>query len=297
MVTSTYTSRQLQNREVRVEWISNAARHGRICIVCGAGISLKFDVPSWPKLIAALGGKSVLDAKDGNTTWEHSLEEFVAKRFSGDYMAFSKKVKTVLYKKRNPNWHKIGVHPDMEALALFCMYLRRHRQVAIISFNYDSYLEEFFLRRGLSVLPHTEPSEPYPEADVVISHPHGYLPYGNDSENGRQPVVLDQRRYMESRRRQDWWDSCSKFMTDNLCIFIGLSGRCPNLDFLAIEAQRKHSVKPGNRFWGVALTKNGDRSAIGYWERRGIFGLPVGVMYEKIPDVYSDILEGIARAG
>lgn len=278
--------RQIQSKGVRKQWLHEAGRNGHICFLVGSGISQRYGVPMWRGLIRQLGySKKLIGGESAS-----AAETILSDKFGGDSVAFVRELRRIIYSRRSRDWYLYMRRPDLEAMAMVCLFLRLRCKINIVSFNYDSYLEEFLALRGLDVARRLHPDEEPQNGGVVIWYPHGYLPFEQRDREEYRTLVLDRASFHNSRM-SEWWPACTAMMKNNICIFFGLSGECPNQDYLAFKAAADRERQGRTGFGGLALCGgHSDRKTTIGWKRRRIYPLECGKRYEMTGEILCDIL-------
>jgi hypothetical protein len=140
-------------------------------------------------------------------------------------------------------------------------------------FASNAVLQLYLAYHGIVVVPMFEEKCWASRADVVIYHPHGFLPSpGSPFKSKSDYIVLDRSSYSESSPLMN--QKMKTVMQTHICLFIGLSGEDERLDRLMMETKNEgnHAYNPTQTgFWGVAFNKCDDPTDSLKWEKRGIF--------------------------
>jgi hypothetical protein len=287
-IVSAITKHQVSNQAFRENWLSSSVRSGRLCFVVGAGISKAYGIPTWNGLLGKLGVRLGRRMGAGQDI-ERAITRIKKQKFNDDSELFHDRIYEILYEKRKRKWDRFGERRDLEAVAMVALKMCRFLPpVQIISFNYDSYLEEFLWARGIRAEPYFRAEEARPTGDVLIYHPHGYLPH-DEAAARSDDIVLDQASFSKSRSSV-MWSLCKRTLLENLPVFVGLSGDCPNCDALIRDTQELRAKNGEERFWGICLCEDDDVDAFGDWGSVGLFGVSCGKRYTRVGDVIATIL-------
>lgn len=281
------------NNSIR-NWIVRSINRGRVQLVVGAGLSFNFKCPQWWELGRSLS-KTVFTQELDNPSWSPNttqVEKILRDKFSNKTALLNQAVHIELYKNFNENFIKdCGKLPYLESIAFLVHRLVRKQKVSIISFNYDSLLEEFLLNRGLNCKSYYNFDYPSPDADVLIIHPHGFLPRPATDRHFKRKIILDQKSFNDDFFRDSFWSQyCKQSFQDNISILLGLSGDCANLDGLCISTNKRFAEISDN-YWGLTFVPKENSDKIAHWEERGVLTLDSGEGYKAVPKEILDILK------
>jgi hypothetical protein len=147
----------------------------------------------------------------------------------------------------------------------------------LVTFNFDDVLERYLAYHGIIASPIFEEKFWADKGDVVIYHPHGFLPsHGSPYHEMSSYIVLDRRSYSERTGRADQRmnQTMETIMQSHICLFIGLSGNDQRLDSLIVTTmnENKHAYSSSRiGYWGVVFSTSKEPTVSKMWEERGIF--------------------------
>lgn len=237
--------------------LSNKLKDGRLTLVVGAGCSNGAGVPKWDELLARL------------------LESMLKKMNSDDSNSFSEVLSHEFQKRYNPTPLIIGKYLESYFGENFLIELRnalyknnpitcetidaivnlsRPQRVgksldSIITFNYDSLIEENLERNKIEhKVIYKEGVRNTPQ-EIPIYHVHGYLPRIGEftEDNG---IVFSEESYHSQFIDPFNWSNLILLnkLSQNTCLFIGFSMTDPNLRRLLDVANRKNPSKSLNHY-------------------------------------------------
>ena len=228
--------------------IKSLAREGRLAAVTGAGVSISCGLPSWYSLVNRVAREilrkgQLLDAE---------LESVIAAvRFADDLLSFSRSL-TAISPESDVNStvasclypNKVIRSPLLSSLGdLVASCLRRNRAngrpTFVLTFNYDTLLEEELGRRRISAvsmgrMPRIEDT---PVDSVHVVHAHGML---HRSKTSSDKIVFTEQSYGDAYLRTPGQDPLSVLLASDLRpLFVGFSFRDHFVRRLLQEASMK----------------------------------------------------------
>lgn len=246
------TEQRSDGRSGQLTGIGAALKSGRLTLVCGAGVSVGAGIPVWNQLLLRL-----LESMIERLSKDHSLdlgsnaaEEFNKRHGAtalivGKYLKnnlgkdFGKKVRDALY----------GAKPTTCELINAIVDLSRPQRDgkpldSIVTFNFDALIEENLSAANiLNRAIYTEAIKHDPN-ELPVYHVHGYLP-----RTGRIPdetdIVFSEDAYHSQFIDPFSWSNLIQLnkLTQNTCLFVGVSLTDPNLRRLLDVAWRKNPDK------------------------------------------------------
>ena len=243
--------------DIQVQQLANALHGGRLTLVCGAGVSVGAGVPSWNSLLLTLLESMMQRISDD---YSISLQEANAAEFQSRYAPsslimgkylknnlgkdFLKEVRNALYS-GNPN--------SCDILISIVNLSRPQRDGkpldSIITFNFDALLEENLNNQNISHKAIYSEGVRNSSNELPVYHVHGYLP-----RTGRIPpnmeIVFSEDAYHSQFIEPFSWSNLIQLnkLSQNTCLFIGLSLSDPNLRRLLDVANRKNPEKTLNHY-------------------------------------------------
>jgi hypothetical protein len=280
-----------------VRFLGSQMVSGRLALVLGAGISMPFGLPNWPALLQELrkvlrkdpllvANPSVKDDPPPDCDLKREAEDLrlIYEESGGTTNGFLDHVSSALYSSHRITVESLLENRTLAALGAFVMASKRGRAGAVISFNYDDILEYYLDYHGSVVISVSADKYWAPSADVVIYHPHGFLPKFTTRTRSND-LVLDQESYSKAvGSRELWWEQIRLLLRQHFCIFIGLSGNDDNLDSMLKEVNEAHPARAAQLpFWGLSFTTTAADSMSRIMGNRGIFMKSLN-SFDELPD-------------
>lgn len=232
----------------QIQKIRSALKSGRLTIVCGAGVSVGANVPSWNNLLLDL-----LDAMMRKVSKSQSVsfskinaEDFQKKLGTsslviGKYLQsnlgidFLDELRNSLYDK-NPKSCEL-----IDAIVEVARPQRDGKPLdSIITFNFDALLEENLEKNNIKYRAIYAEGIRSNSDELPIYHVHGYLP-----RNGKLSkdfnVVLSEDAYHTQFIEPFSWANLIQLnkLSQNSCLLLGISLTDPNMRRLLDVAKRK----------------------------------------------------------
>lgn len=297
-MTMLITADDYANRTKLVSYLAGELRNGRLAILLGAGISMPFGLPSWDRLLADLyDSASALPPpkRDLKRQADHFRRQYCGnseERFAGE-------VHKILYSRGKFGAEALRRNATIGAIGALVMASRRGSVSSVITFNYDDLLEKYLAFFGFVTESVFEERHWKSTADVVIYHPHGYLP-SDRTRRSSATIVLGQRSYTRLAAAERNWlrQELLTILRTTTCLFIGLSGLDENLELLLEEARSAHAVytrTPSPPYWGVSFALDNDDVTSQEWEERGVWCHRVRNYSRALPAVLFQICQEAAR--
>lgn len=243
--------------DTAISSLSQALHAGRLTLVCGAGVSVGAGVPSWNQLLVRL-----LESMMKRISANHDipLDDVTANEFQKRYGPSS----LVVGKYLKCNLGKDFMTELRDALyaesPLSCELVDQIVELSrpqrdgkplesIITFNFDALIEEQLKKNNIrhkAIFAEGIRSRPN---ELPIFHVHGFLPrkgaIGRDAE-----VVFSEDAYHSQFIDSFSWSNLIQLnkLTQNTCLFLGLSLTDPNLRRLLDVASRKNPVGALNHY-------------------------------------------------
>lgn len=234
-----------------------ALHAGRLTLVCGAGVSIGAGIPSWNQLLVRL-----LESMMKRISQDHSIsldnvapDEF-QRRYGpsalvvGKYLKanlgkdFLPELRDALYSK-NPTSCEI-----INAIVELARPQRDGRPLeSLITFNFDGLIEEQLERNNIRHKAISAEGIRNRPNELPIYHVHGFLPrkgrLGKDAE-----VVFSEDAYHSQFIDPFSWSNLIQLnkLSQNTCLFLGLSLTDPNIRRLLDVANRKNPSRTLNHF-------------------------------------------------
>lgn len=237
--------------------ISHALKDGRLTLVTGAGVSIGAGIPSWKLLLIRLLESMM---KKISNNYSMSLKgadpnEF-QKRYGtsaivlGKYLKsnlgneFLQELRDALYENNPTTCNAIMAIVDLA---------RPQRDGkpldSIITFNFDSLIEENLENNNIKYRAIYYEGMRNTSRELPIYHVHGYLPR-KGKLNKSNEIVFSEEAYHSQFIDAFSWSNLIQLnkLSQNTCLFIGLSVSDPNLRRLLDVANRKNPTKALNHY-------------------------------------------------
>lgn len=304
------TEQRSDSRSNQITGIGSALRSGRLTLVCGAGVSVGAGIPAWNDLLISL-----LDSMIERLSKDHSLnlgsnaaEEFNKRHGAsalilGKYLKnnlgkdFRKKVRDSLYSA------KVGTCGLIDAIVDLSRPQRDGKPLdSIVTFNFDGLIEENLASAKISSRAiYTEAIKHDPK-ELPVYHVHGYLP-----RTGKIPdntdIVFSEDAYHSQFLDSFSWSNLIQLnkLTQNICLFVGVSLTDPNLRRLLDVAWRKNPDKTLSHYIVKKLPRFGDVDDVlddlaRLLEEQDANALGINVIwvenYDEIPSLLRSVRQG-----
>jgi hypothetical protein len=237
--------------------LSQALHAGRLTLICGAGISIDAGIPSWNELLVRLLGSMMKRiSQDQSIPLDNVTPDEFQRRYGpsalvvGKYLKsnlgndFIPQVRDALYSE-NPT--------SCDLIDIIVEFVRPQRDgkplESIITFNFDGLIEEQLEKHKIRHKAISSEGIRSRLNELPIFHVHGYLPrkgkIGKDSE-----IVFSEDAYHSQFIDPFSWSNLIQLnkLSQNTCLFIGLSLTDPNLRRLLDVANRKNPSRNLNHF-------------------------------------------------
>ncbi|MDC0610595.1 TIR domain-containing protein [Vibrio sp.] len=245
-------------RDKKIKDLAKALHEGRMTLVCGAGISVGAGVPAWNDLLIHM-----LRAMITRMSADHGLEidSGDADRFHTKYSPSALVVGKYLKNNLGKDFLKelrhslyISNPETCEVLEAIVDLARPQRDGnpldSIITFNFDALLEENLDLQNIKYRAIYGEGVRNSPNELPIYHVHGYLP-----RKGKIPpnmdVIFSEDAYHSHFIEPFSWSNLIQLnkLSQNTCLFIGLSLTDPNLRRLLDVANRKNTDKHLNHYF------------------------------------------------
>lgn len=272
-----------RNRDPALRDIATALNSGMVTLLIGAGVSQYFGLGDWVTVtratcreIRSATGVRDLRWRDIDSSWTGEqllLRMALAKRTLRNDRAFKRIVHRSLYSGFTGELTDQNVSRFLRAVGALTIGSRRGRVRHIFTLNFDCLLEWYLLLHGyvsqvVANLPTT-----LTDADVIVYHPNGYLPFDQRFGHASRNLLFDQGTFEERilSDRDGWLNTFRFLLASRVFIAVGLSGEDPILRLLLNEGDS--SAAPSTT-----------RRLRGFW-----FYRKVGKAPSTVADIYADL--------
>lgn len=307
-----------QKRNEYIKLLSNEYNNDNIVLFLGAGVSFDAKIATWDRLISKLfvtliekklkdNDIEIEDDKDK----EKILKEVMIQNSNSQLLQtrflrseFSEKfpdiVRDVLYE------NALDTSDLLEEVCQLCISKRGKIGIqAIITYNFDDLVEKNLKRLRVKCRPIYAEGMIPDNQEIGIYHVHGFLPKDKECYDNlaKSLLVFSEEGYHKLLLEPYNWANITQlnFLTNNTCIFIGLSLTDPNLRrLLEVAAQKNSDMERTAKHYAIMrrfkLDKNNDArntDSISKFENineslQELFFLELGVNIIWIDD-FSDI--------
>lgn len=256
-IKTTTKSEKKRTYENAIASLSQELRAGRLTLVCGAGVSIDAGIPSWNQLLVRLLESmmkkisqdipiSIDDATPNEFQRRYGPSALVVGKYLKSNLGndFLPELRDALYS-RNPT--------SCEIIDIIVELARPQRDgkplESIITFNFDGLIEE---QLGKNNIRHksisSEDLRNLPN-ELPIYHVHGFLPRKGRIKKDTD-VIFSEDAYHSQFIEPFSWSNLIQLnkLSQNTCLFIGLSLTDPNLRRLLDVANRKNTSRTLNHY-------------------------------------------------
>lgn len=254
-------------------YLARKLKNGGTSLVLGAGASHGFNLPNWTDLVKAVREECGADEPKKATRPEDEADALLVTNFASDRIAFAKAVRSALYAPAHKDTRFLLKSELLQAIAAFLTNSLRGRGGAVVTFNFDDIVETYLRLLGFVVRSETVVPAWATSADMLVYHPHGFLPMG--SEDGMTQIVFTTSDFdaVVGRESESWNKTMNSVWSSTFPVFIGLSGDDARLRSLLDSTKNHHpaTVKDKSIYWGVRPTlRDADAYEIQRWKQLGI---------------------------
>ncbi|WP_036911464.1 SIR2 family protein [Prevotella sp. FD3004] len=205
--------------EIVIEKAKEAIKHNRVSLFLGAGVSASGGVVTWDSLLEKLCVKKGLPKIKGNVdgvTKGRYIIDGYKKQLDEIPDEFYNDMRAILYS---------DIHSS-ELIDSIAYFVHNGNVDSVISYNYDDLVEQK-VRRYTPCYPVYDKSRPNDGMGIHIYHVHGFIP----KQGPWSPIVLGEKEYHKVYQEAYNWGNVEQLhaLCRNVCFFIGLSMRDPNL--------------------------------------------------------------------
>jgi hypothetical protein len=244
-------------RDTHVRVLRDSHRRGRLTLVCGAGVSVGAGIPAWNQLLVRL-----LDRLMERIAKNYSLEigkntalEFQRAYGASSSLILGKYLKNNLgedFAKETRDALYAEADEESELINSIVRLSRPQRDTkpleSIITFNFDCLIEEALNRSSIANKPIFSEAIQHADNELPIYHVHGFLPRSGNIP--KTELVFSEDAYHSQFIDAFSWSNLIQLnkLTQNTCLFIGISLTDPNMRRLLDVAWRKSPDKTISHF-------------------------------------------------
>ncbi len=257
--------------DFQVDKIKSQFQEGNLSLICGAGISTRAGIPAWSLLLKTLltdlfTAHSI--ANDSPTIVNEKLAEIYQEHFKPTALMVAQYLKNGLGKDfvshirealyvNNP-----VTSPLIDSIVELCRPQRSKKSLhSIITFNFDNLIEQNLNKNSIPNKSIYKEGQRCKSIVLPIYHVHGYLPNSGRLTRDHQ-IVFSEDAYHSQFTDSFSWSNLIQLnhLSQNLCLFVGLSLTDPNLRRLLDVAMRKNPDRSLNHY---IFKKKNSREDIG----------------------------------
>lgn len=264
--------------------IVQARSRGQLGFCFGAGASFSATNLSWAGLINAC----LADAKLPKVDQPWTAERLVAgaesfKRSSGD--RYFQKLRDVLY--RESTQYLEAVKSSSPGIDLLIRSKNQPGTLEVLCFNYDSFIEDSIIARGLSAYPVVQ-SESH-TSDFAVLHAHGYI--SPEKSSPVCPLVFaeseyEQRRMEATPHDKVWNSNILQYFKARFTVVLGIGG-AEDIWQLPVHILLEAQTPRNARLMGVwFVDERADRAIIDRISKLGF----VPLRFNSIPELNSFLM-------
>jgi hypothetical protein len=197
---------------------------------------------------------------------------------SSDYSAFLELVQKCLYQGVKIDLEELTGHKLLAAIGSLVMASRRGSASQVITLNFDDVLETYLEYYGFDVASIIDERHWAPTSDVIIYHPHGFLPYQRERKRSDKIVLSSDEFYKVITDTPDnaWRLLLLSLLRTHTLLHIGLSGEDMNIESLMPKVGPLHAGLPKEAAYlavrfALASEANKNRDIIQVSKTNGIF--------------------------
>ncbi len=245
-------AKQFLGRATQKEKLRESLRNGCLTLVCGAGISVEAGIPPWGELLIQLLGtmmeriskdyslntkrKAAAELQQQEGASSLILGKFIKNILGRDFQG---KMRDALYASKPTN------SPIINSIIKLSRPQRDGKPLdSIITFNFDCLIEENLTISSIPNRPIFSEAVKHSSYELPIYHVHGYLPRTGSIPSGME-IVFSEDSYHNQFIDPFSWSNLIQLnkLTQNTCLFIGISLTDPNMRRLLDVAWRKNPDK------------------------------------------------------
>lgn len=236
------------NTQTLLQELQQLHHDSRLCLFVGAGVSKSCRLPDWDTLSNSVVLEAFRDEVPLDLLQTANRNAALKKPPLGAMRAarrvlkerFTPVVKECLY----------STTPELSETVKAIVLLRKVRNICC--FNYDDLLEEAYEQNGITCRPVIEGDElPSPSDDVLIFHPHGFLPRSAPTlMDSDERIIISEDDYHELYSAHFCWPNMIqvRLLMSFSILFIGCSLVDPNIRRLLDICKR---VQGGNKYYAL----------------------------------------------
>lgn len=283
------------HEKCHIDFLTDSVLHESITIFLGSGISSHFGLPLWNTLMQNLAAKSRVDCSDFDSNLK--LAKHIREtKLNGDLKTFNTYLHESLYDDCDTSFGKLRTHHTLAAVFSLLMISKGRNPSSVVTLNYDDILETYLNYHGVKTASSYGSNIINKNVDIMVYHPHGFLPAKVNKQQLNQRVVITSSDY--AKKVGDVGDPWHVLVLDKLLttrpIFIGLGTDDLNLENLLA---RRQQINGTSRlpFYGIAFNKKANKDTRKDWEEYDVYCKSVDDYDESIANFLFKVCQSIAE--
>ena len=278
-----------ENEASLIEYLAGQLVSGRLGLFLGAGTSMFYGLPNWGTLIdrlCAVNGET----RDPSDDLIRKAAYLRARYYKDDVPKFLDDLSAALYEGTKLDFARIRQNETLAAIGSLVMSSRRGSAAKVFTLNYDDLLENYLEFHGFTTSVLWSERHWAQNEDVVIYHPHGFLPLANRERSN--DIVIGTTDYQEVMKSELWRPLLRTALRTHTFLYIGLSGADQHLDSLMHELIADHAIgAERTAFHGVRFAIEGQKDEQGVvLETLGVFTHRI-TSYDALPDFLFNVCQ------
>ncbi len=236
-----------------IEHLAEQLVLGRLGLFLGAGVSSAFELPDWKTLVKRLAVSLGEPEPTGEFNPIQKAGALKAK-YCGDDATFGNAVKGALYQDMVLDFAKISQNRLLSAIGSLVMSSQRGAAAKVFTLNFDDLLELYLEFHGFTTAVVHSGRHWARNEDVVVYHPHGFLPLGHDDMS--ESIVLGTTEFHRIMKSPEWRPIIETSLRQHTFLYLGLSGDDMHLQSLWTDLHAHHAIQDGRGafYHGVRFT-------------------------------------------
>lgn len=243
--------------DTEITSLSESLDTGRLTLICGAGVSIGAGIPSWYDLLMSLTQlmmKKISDAQ--SISFEYVNPNEYQQRYNPSALIFGKYLKSNLGNEfllelreslysNNPTTCEL-----IESIVELARPQRNDKSLeSIITFNFDGLIEEQLKINNIRHKSISSEGIRINHNELPIYHVHGFLPRTGKIPDDEEVVFSEDTYHTQFINPFSWSNLIQLIkLSQNTCLFLGMSFTDPNLRRLLDVAHRKNPSRVLNHF-------------------------------------------------
>ncbi|MER9730889.1 SIR2 family protein [Mesorhizobium sp. M0217] len=228
-----------QNEDSLVDHLAAQLVAGRLGLFLGAGVSKFFDLPDWKTLVERMSIAAGEGMPPDGFNPIAKAEALRVKHYKTD-PAFNAAVKKALYDGVTLDFAMISENRLLAAIGSLVMASRRGSAAKVITLNFDDLLEIYLEFYGFTTAIIREGRHWAQNEDVIIYHPHGFLPLDHAQESKK--IVLGTTSFHDVMTSELWRPILEAALRQHTFLYIGLSGEDMHLHSHWTKLKGSHAI-------------------------------------------------------